>query len=311
MKIFLSHASPFKSVVRAMCKYFPAHVDYWLDQDEIYAGTEFPIKIKNAILFESDFFVVFVDAAALNSAWVAREVALALQKEELLERSFVIPLVFSGSLKGLEGLEKIGLSKDRHIIVVDKHASGAELKSAARKLMDAIFAHASVLIESVRMQDRRSMLINFSQAIEEFSNVAINWCFVLKEELRVLAFNQAAFDCVRDAVARHNEVAEPFLVNLPIMRDRLLQSWAKHKGLCIAVQEFTGWIELTVLRDKLLALNKVHNMVNAMAMGGLPDGHELARLENEKGAIVASAESALRDMASKAKSIISAFELEM
>lgn len=308
MKIFLSHASPFKPVVRAMAKHFPAHVDYWLDQDEIYAGTDFPIKIKNAILFESDFFVVFVDASALNSLWVAKEVALALQKEDLLERSFVIPLVFGESL---DGLEKIGLSKDRHIILVDKYASGSDLKNAAKKLMDAIFAHASVIIESVRMQDRRSMLVNFSQAIEEFSNAAINWCFVLKEDLRVLAFNQVAFDCVRDAVLRHNEVAEPFIVNLPIMRDRLLQSWVKHKGLCIAVQEFTGWIELTVLRGKLLDLNKVHNMVHAIAIGGLPDEHKLARLENEKRAIVASAESALREMTGKAKSIISAFELEM
>lgn len=308
MKIFLSHASPFKPVVRAMCKYFPAHVDYWLDQDEIYAGTDFPIKIKNAILFESDFFVVFVDASALNSLWVAKEVALALQKEELLERSFVIPLLFSGSL---DGLEKIGLTQDRHHILVDEHASAAELKKVAKKLMDAIFAHASVIIESVRMQDRRSMLVDFSQAIEEFANAAGNWCFVLKEELRVLAFNQAAFDCVRDAVARHNEVAEPFIVHLPILRDRLLQSWVRHKGLCLAVQEFTGWIELTVLRDRLLALNKVHNMVNAMAMEGLPDEHELAELESEKMAIVAAAESALRDMTSRAQSIISAFELEM
>lgn len=308
MKLFLSHASEFKPVVRAVCRYFPAHVNYWIDQDEIYAGTDFPVKIKNAILFESDFVVVFVDASALHSGWVAKEVALALKKEELLDRPFVVPVVFGGFL---DNLDRIGLSKDRHIIFIEKYASVQDLKTASKKLMDAIFAHASVIIESVRMQDRRSMLVSFSQAIEEFSNAAINWCFVLKEDLRVLAFNQSAFDCVKEAVLRHNEVAEPFLIHLPIMRDRLLHSWMKHKGLCLAVQEFTGWIELQVIRGRLLDLNKVHNMIHAIAIGGLPDEQELSRLENEKKLIVTSAESALREMAGKAKFIINAFELEM
>ena len=308
MKIFLSHASEFKPVVRALCRYFPAHMDYWIDQDEIYAGTEFPAKIKNAILLESDFVVVFVDAAALKSAWVAREVALALQKEALLDRPFLVPVLFG---EHVDGLDDIGLSQDRHFITVDRYGSAAELKAASGKLMGAMFAHASAIVESVRMQDRRTMLIGFSQAIEEFSNAATNWCSVLKEELRVLAFNQHAFDCVIDAVQRHNQVAEPFMVRLPVMRDRLLQSWAKHKGLCKSVQEFTSWIELQVVRGRLLELNRVHTMVHSLAIGGLPDEQTLSHLEMEKRSIVAAADSALREMDGRAKSIHDAFELEL
>ncbi len=94
MQLFLSHASASKARVRRIVAQLPKHVEAWLDQDELSPGHRFGRHIETAIAEECDFLIVFVDAAALASDWVRREVAAGLAREADLDRPFVVPVLF-------------------------------------------------------------------------------------------------------------------------------------------------------------------------------------------------------------------------
>ena len=78
MKIFLSHASESKPLVRQLTEPLPAHVSIWLDRDAMAPGQRFDRRIRAAIERECDFVLVFVDEHALASDWVRQETAMAL-----------------------------------------------------------------------------------------------------------------------------------------------------------------------------------------------------------------------------------------
>ena len=80
MKIFLSHASESKPLVRRLTEPLPPHVSIWLDRDVMAPGQRFGPRIESAIRRECDFVLVFIDEHALASDWVKREAALALEK---------------------------------------------------------------------------------------------------------------------------------------------------------------------------------------------------------------------------------------
>ena len=80
MKIFLSHGSEAKPLVRRLTAALPRHVEIWLDADELRLGQKFAQHIERGIRLESDFVVAFVDRHALDSTWVKREVGLALKR---------------------------------------------------------------------------------------------------------------------------------------------------------------------------------------------------------------------------------------
>jgi hypothetical protein len=97
MKIFLSHRSEHKQFVREFTSRLPAFVHTWLDEDALTWGDVFENELQSAIQADVDFVIIFLDADALESEWVKKELGWALAREQELSRTFVLPIVLPGT----------------------------------------------------------------------------------------------------------------------------------------------------------------------------------------------------------------------
>jgi len=92
MKVFLSHSSRQKPLVREIKACLPEHVHAWLDERSLLLGSDLPETLA-ATIHDSDYVVLFVDEHAVQSPWVQRELTWALDRETTLGRPFVLPIV--------------------------------------------------------------------------------------------------------------------------------------------------------------------------------------------------------------------------
>lgn len=92
MKIFLSHSSSQKALVREVKRHLPNKLDAWLDEVDLGVGIDVEKGLQEAIL-RCDLLLLFIDHAANNSEWVAKEVAWALEKEEITGLPFLLPIM--------------------------------------------------------------------------------------------------------------------------------------------------------------------------------------------------------------------------
>ena len=93
MRIFLSHRSRDKALVREIKEMLPSFLNTWLDEDSLSWGESFPAELKSTIQSGIDFLIIFLDKDALNSKWVMQELDWALQRERELKRTFVLPIL--------------------------------------------------------------------------------------------------------------------------------------------------------------------------------------------------------------------------
>ena len=93
MKIFLSHPSRDKALVREVKELLPSFLNTWLDEDSLAWGESFPSELKSTIQSGIDFLLIFLNKDALNSKWVMQELEWALQRERELRRTFVLPIL--------------------------------------------------------------------------------------------------------------------------------------------------------------------------------------------------------------------------
>lgn len=93
MKIFFSHKSHEKPLVREIVGHLPNHVQTWIDEDDLLLGDDVQVALQSAIDSESDFVVLLVGKDTFASAWVQKEVAWAVGKEETLRRTILLPIV--------------------------------------------------------------------------------------------------------------------------------------------------------------------------------------------------------------------------
>ena len=93
MKIFISHLSRNKSLVREFSSYLPSFLHPWIDEDVLCWGESFEKKIYWQITWETDFLISFIDKCTLKSEWVARELEWALDIERALDRTIILPII--------------------------------------------------------------------------------------------------------------------------------------------------------------------------------------------------------------------------
>ena len=93
MKIFLSHRSRDKALVREFKDLLPSFLETWLDEDSLSWGESFPAELKSIIQSGIDFLIIFLDRDALSSKWVMQELAWAMQRERELKRAFILPIL--------------------------------------------------------------------------------------------------------------------------------------------------------------------------------------------------------------------------
>jgi hypothetical protein len=93
MKIFLSHRSRDKALVREFKELLPKFLTAWVDEDSLTWGQSFPAALKTTIQSAVDFLVIFLDDEATKSKWVMQELEWAVQREQQLKRTFILPIL--------------------------------------------------------------------------------------------------------------------------------------------------------------------------------------------------------------------------
>src|SRR5262245_36729521 len=155
MRIFLSHRSHDKALVREFKALLPSFLDTWLDEESLAWGDSFPTELKSAIQSGVDFLIIFLDDDALGSDWVRQELEWALERERELKRTFVLPILLEDVAP--EKLP-VGLSGRLHLRLNDfSHASVEALAGQATlKLFQLVIqSYASLQLELPR---RRSLI---------------------------------------------------------------------------------------------------------------------------------------------------------
>jgi len=93
MRIFLSHHSDDKSLVREVKQALPEFLQTWLDEDRIRWSDNIAVRLLEAINVHCDFLILFLRPRTLKSKWVQRELRAALRREKELGRTFILPVV--------------------------------------------------------------------------------------------------------------------------------------------------------------------------------------------------------------------------
>jgi len=92
---FLSHNSTNKSLVESVAHELGRRgIIAWLDKNDFVAGESMDKALEEAIARQTTF-TVFLSEQALKSSWVRDELAIALEKEEMLGKEIIVP-VFLG-----------------------------------------------------------------------------------------------------------------------------------------------------------------------------------------------------------------------
>lgn len=93
MRIFLSHPSRLKPLIRDIKKVFPSFLETWLDEEQLCWGDDLEKSIERAIKSEVDYLIIFLDTSAFDSKWVVKELKWAFEEEERQKRIFVLPIL--------------------------------------------------------------------------------------------------------------------------------------------------------------------------------------------------------------------------
>ncbi len=139
MKIFLSHHHLQQPLVRAIRQQLPEHVLSWIAEYDLLAAENIGRSIETVINDSTDFVVIFVESRAVRSKWVQQELEWALQREEALERPFVLPIVIEPD--AWAKIKPVRLKDRKYIACHDVTEAG--VRSVASELRDQLFAWVS------------------------------------------------------------------------------------------------------------------------------------------------------------------------
>ncbi|MDQ3818643.1 MAG: toll/interleukin-1 receptor domain-containing protein [Acidobacteriota bacterium] len=147
MKVFISHSSRDKALVREVLSYLPSHVSPWLDEREIRVGEDFHEVLERAINDETDFVVVFLDRNSIASEWVQRELTWSMERERQLGRVFILPVLLEDVWSQVEPRE---FQKRKYLRCFDQ--SKRDVENLATELKDELFAWLSINMAEERQK---------------------------------------------------------------------------------------------------------------------------------------------------------------
>lgn len=133
MKLFFSHSSRNKPLLREIRSHLPKWLQPWIDEDQLLFGANLDDALHSGISLETDFFILFFCREAAESDWVRREVAWALEREKEINRAFVLPVLLDDVR---DRLGELGLTARVTIDLQDYTEHG--IKDAANRIADHI-----------------------------------------------------------------------------------------------------------------------------------------------------------------------------
>lgn len=175
MKIFLSHSSRDKPLLREIGEYLAPGLREWIDEIELEWGADLEGSIKEAVN-KCDLFIIFLGSEALTSPWVMRELEWAIEKEKSEKSIFVLPILIHGVNK-----DQIPKRISRRLFLTLNKSDKTSVKSLAEEInlrlleilvkkYDSKAGFLSSRNLTVATQSRIEKLINCSVKIEMIKN---------------------------------------------------------------------------------------------------------------------------------------------
>ena len=88
MRIFLSHRSRDKALVREFRSLLPRFLDTWLDEESLSWGDSFPAELRSSIQSGVDFLLIFLDNEALSEIAQAEVQSFGKSGWQMLRSNF-------------------------------------------------------------------------------------------------------------------------------------------------------------------------------------------------------------------------------
>jgi DeoR/GlpR family transcriptional regulator of sugar metabolism len=168
MRIFLSHTSRHKPLIREVKNHLPAYIRSWIDEKDLFVGEEIGSRIKDVIERHTDFVIIFIDSHAVASEWVKQELQWALEYEQKLGRTFVLPVVLDRD--AWNRIEPEALRKRKFLECADFSEEG--IKLLANGLIFQLFSWVSRDLAVTQAQPLESSLKLIDEADRYLKNVA-------------------------------------------------------------------------------------------------------------------------------------------
>ncbi len=304
MKVFLSHASEDKAQVRKIRDCLPRHVQVWLDEDELDLGARFPRMIEKAIHEESDFVLVFLSHHAMQSDWVSREFTWALEREQKLQRIFVLPILLDDIRAEIEH----GPLADRlYLTAFDHSATG--LENTAREISKNLFAQISRHFNTPTADAPADFLADLNRDLTAYKEIAYKLHAAMGDSVKVLATNAKAFNLIAATVDEYNAYSTDFIQRLPAHCRKVKAHWGRNLGEDCC--ELIGFIEKEVYRGQIYALNDVREALNFYAGSDALSFDEIRKLDAAKKVALEKVDNALHEMTRLSASLVERIEREL
>jgi hypothetical protein len=289
MKIFLSHASEDKPQVRKIRSFLPRHVQVWLDEDELDLGVKFPKVIEKAIHEESDFVIVFLGHHAMKSDWVERELNWALQREEALGRTFVLPVLLDDIR---DTIRDDPITQRLYLMAFDHSDTG--LEQTAQAISKNLFAQISRHFSNLTPAAPAEFFNDLTRDLTAYKEIAYKLHATLGDSVQVLATNPHAFNQIVKTVDEYNDYSADFIQRLPQHCSKVRQFWGRNLGADCA--ELITFIEEEVYRGQVFALNEVRESLNLYSGGTTMDDEKRQQLDATKNQLLDEVDLKLKEM---------------
>jgi prolyl-tRNA editing enzyme YbaK/EbsC (Cys-tRNA(Pro) deacylase) len=124
VRVFFSHSSRDKALLRELRGYLPPWVTSWIDEDQLLFGVQLEPTLRKTIDEEVDYLVLFLGPEAFESDWVRREIEWALEREQRLGRVFLLPVLL---VDVRERLSELGLAGRLTVNLADFSRGGIKM----------------------------------------------------------------------------------------------------------------------------------------------------------------------------------------
>lgn len=168
MKIFLSHSSKNKPLVREVKSFLPEHMKLWIDEKDILVGDNIIGSIKEGIKTGSDFLIVFLDLNSVKSQWVITELAWAIEHEKQIRRTFILPIIIEQEV--LSEPLPFELNNRKYLSCYDFNETS--IKNLADNIMSELFAWLSRDLDNKVLRKDSSSLKVLSEADQFIAKIA-------------------------------------------------------------------------------------------------------------------------------------------
>lgn len=199
MKIFLSHSSKNKPLVREVKSYLPDHLKLWIDEKDILVGDNITGSIKDTIKTNSDFLIVFLDNFSIRSDWVLKELAWAVEHEKQTHRTFILPILLENEV--LREDLPFQLNTRKYLTCYDYNESS--IKLLAENIMSELFAWLSRELDNKVAAHQESTTI-------KIINEADQLVAKIADQVRLMVYsyrrdNPMQIDMLYESIAKKDE----------------------------------------------------------------------------------------------------------